>query len=366
MRVIVVGGGVMGCAAALRLAEQGAEVVVLERAIPGAEASSAAAGILGPAIEAHAPGLGLTLGLESRERHAVLAAELRETHGIDVGFRRSGVLRVAFDTRDAEDLAAQARMLAAEGVRVHVLDPAEALALEPALANDLVAAMELPDEAQLEPRLLLRALAVASERAGVEFRTGETVRGLLLENDAARGVRTDTGRVEGDAVVVAAGSWTSLVPGLGIAPDAIFPVRGQLFEATTRAPLLRRIVFGAGGYVVPRPDGRVISGSTMEHVGFAREVTVSGLASLLTRATRIVPALGDASLAGHWSSFRPGTKDGLPLIGALGPRGLYVASGHHRNGILLSALTAELVRDLVLGVPRPSLEALDPRRFEVA
>lgn len=365
MRIIVVGGGVMGCASALRLAEQDAEVIVLERSVPGAEASSAAAGILGPAIEAHAPGLALTLGLESRERHAVLAAELRESHGIDVGFRRCGVLRVAFDEAEAASLDAQATMLEAEGVRVRRLDAHEARELEPELSPDVFSAFDLPDEAQLEPRLLLRALAVAAERAGARFRTGETVRGLVLEADRVTGVRTDAGTLHADAVVVAAGSWTSLVPDIGLSQDAIFPVRGQLVEASTRSPLARRIVFGSGGYIVPRPDGRVIAGSTMENVGFSREVTVGGLASLLTRATRVVPGLAEASVTGFWSSFRPGTKDGLPLIGALGPHGLYVASGHHRNGILLSALTAELVCDLVLGVPRAELDALDPRRFEV-
>lgn len=245
--VIVIGGGVMGCSVALRLAQTGLRVTVLEQSIPGAEASSVAAGILGPAVESHSPGLGLSLGQRSRERHRELADELREEHGIDVGFRRCGVMKVAFGIDDRTAIDAQATMLAQEGVRVERLAGDEARRREPNLSPDVVSAFDLPDEAQLDPRTLLRALAIAAERAGATFRTGSTVRGILVRHDRVEGVSLEGEVLPAAKVVVCAGSWTSLVPGLALPRDAIFPVRGQIVASSSRPPVFRRIVFGAGG-----------------------------------------------------------------------------------------------------------------------
>lgn len=362
--VLIIGGGVMGCALALRLAQAGARPTVLERAVPGAEASSVAAGILGPAVEAKSAGPMLGLALESRERHAELAAELLDAHGIDVGFRRCGVLRIAFDDSDVEALKAKAAMLEGAGVSVRLLSAEDTRALEPACNPEVAMGLELPEEAQLDPRALLSALSVAAVRAGAVFRTGATVRNVLHEGGRVRGVEVDGGTIEAPVVVVAAGSWTSLVPGLDLDAGAVRPVRGQIVAARTRPPVFRRIVFGPGGYVATRPDGRVFCGSTEEHVGFRREVTFGGLARVFDTACRIAPSLRDAPLEAQWSSFRPGTPDDLPLIGETGVKGVFVASGHYRNGILLSAITADLVTDLVLGrAKRTELELLDPKRF---
>ena len=186
----------------------------------------------------------------------------------------------------------------------------------------------------------------------------------MVEDERAAGVLLGDTLLPARWVVVAAGSWTTLVPGLGLSPDTIGPVRGQILSADTRPPLLRRIVFGAGGYVVTRPDGRTLCGSTEERVGFRREVTLGGLAGIVATATAIAPGLADAPITGYWSSFRPGTPDDLPLVGGVGPEGLVLASGHYRNGILLGPITARLVADHVLGRPtRPEAAALDPRRF---
>lgn len=361
---LVVGGGIVGCTIAFRLAQTGMKVLVLERSVPGAEASSVAAGILGPAIEAHENGPALALGLRSRERHEALAAELREVHDIDVGFRRCGVMRVALDEADERETRAQATMLEAEGVRLERLSGDEARRREPSLAPEVRFAVDLPDEAQVEPKILLRAVAIAGERAGVSFRTGSIVRGVRIENDRVLGVELDDGFFAAKTVIIAAGSWTSLVPGLPIPPMAVYPVRGQVLSTSSRPPLFRRIVFGAGGYVVTRPDGRVMLGATVEQVGFAREATLGGLAELITRGVRVAPRLASATLEDHAVSFRPATRDSLPIIGLPGPEGLVIASGHYRNGILLSAITGDLVADLVAhGLRSPDLDALDPNRF---
>ena len=180
-----------------------------------------------------------------------------------------------------------------------------------------------------------------------------------------RGVELSDQAIEADRLVVAAGSWTTLIPGLPFDSETIFPVRGQMIATETRPPIFRRVVFGAGGYVVTRPDGRVLCGSTTERVGFQRGITFGGMADVIGKATRIAPELRTASMQEHWSSFRPGTPDGLPLVGETQVDGLFVASGHYRNGILLAPLTAQLIAEAMAGKPvSREAEALSPRRFE--
>lgn len=363
--VIVVGGGLMGCSVAFRLAKDGASVLVLERSVPGAEASSAAAGILGPTVESFDDALALQLGRRSRELHAALAEELDELLGVDVGFRRSGVVKVALDEHEAAELDQQAESLRIQGVRCDRWDADELLRQEPACNPDALGALSMAEDAQVEPRKLLAAVALGAEREAVRFRSGSTVRSIRIDSGRVRGVELGNESLDADRVVVAAGSWTTLVPGLPFDSETIFPVRGQMITTHTRPPVFRRIVFGAGGYVVPRPDGRVLCGSTMERVGYQRGITFAGMADVIGKAVRIAPSLRDAPIDSHWSSFRPGTPDGLPLVGESGIEGLFVASGHYRNGILLAPLTAELIADQMSGRPiSREAEALSPRRFE--
>jgi len=368
--VILVGGGVMGCSTALRLQREGLKTLVLERSVPGAEASSAAAGILGPGAEAGHPvardhvGTLLKLGAWSRELHAAQAEWLRAEHQLDVGFRRCGAMVVGFEGDDERALGEHAAALA--GYPHEVLDGDAAREREPSLSGAVRAAIDLPDEAQLEPRLLLRAIALAAEAAGAVFRSGAYVHEILTEGDRVRGVRVGAEILEADHVVVAAGSWTSLVPGLELAAAGIHPVRGQIVATETRPPVFRRLIFGAGGYVVTRPDGRVLCGSTEERVGYRREVTLGGIRSIVDLTTTLAPRLAETPLHDHWSSFRPGTADGLPLVGAVGPTNLWLASGHFRNGILLAPATAELIAHGIAGVPIPDdtpEHLVDPRRF---
>jgi glycine oxidase len=363
--VIVVGGGLMGCSVARRLAKDGMRVLVLERSVPGAEASSAAAGILGPTVESFDDALALQLGRRSRELHAELAEEFDELFAIDVGFRRCGVLKIALDEAELEELNVQASRLELQGVRCSKWTPDELAREEPAANRDAVAALSIPEDAQVEPRKLLSAMALGAEHEGAVFRTGSTVRSIRIEGGRVRGVQLDDEVIEVERVVVAAGSWTTLIAGLPLHANTIYPVRGQMIATHTRPPLFRRIVFGAGGYVVTRPDGRVLCGSTMERVGFERGITLGGLADVIRKATRIAPSLTSAPIDDHWSSFRPGTPDGLPLVGETTAQGLFLASGHYRNGILLAPVTAELIAAALAGDPSTrQAKALSPRRFE--
>ena len=355
----------MGCSIAYRLAKDGARVVVLERSIPGAEASSAAAGILGPTVESFGDALALQLGRRSRELHAELADELDELFGVDVGFRRCGVVKLAFNEADLAELDQQTSSLQVHGVRCDRWSPEDLRHEEPSANPEALGALSISEDAQVDPKKLLSAVALGAEREGATFRSGSTVRALCVEGGRARGVQLGEQVIEAERIVVAAGSWTTLIPGLPFDSETIYPVRGQMIATQSRPPIFRRIVFGAGGYVVTRPDGRVLCGSTMERVGFERGLTFGGMADVIDKATRIAPALRSAPIEEHWSSFRPGTPDGLPLVGETRVDGLLLASGHYRNGILLAPVTAELIADAMAGKPSSrEAQALSPHRFE--
>jgi glycine oxidase len=209
-------------------------------------------------------------------------------------------------------------------------------------------AVVLADEAQVDPPLLLRALQQACARSSVAFRSGTLAQGVELAGGRARGVRTGEGVIEGDSVVVAAGSWSSLVSGLPDGLRRVHPVRGQIVQVETRPPIAKRIVFGEGGYVVPRPDGRVLLGSTMEEVGHVKEVTVGGVHAVLGASMALFPKLAQAPIAATWSGFRPATRGDRPMLGKTSTSGLFVATGHHRNGILMAPETARLLADLIV------------------
>jgi glycine oxidase len=350
VRVAIVGGGVMGCATALALGERGADVVVLERAVPGAEASSAAAGILGAQVELHGRSEDVALFVRAREAWGEWARALRETSGIDVGYRVSGVVRVARSAGEAAELEQEVEWQRARGLCPTLLDAGGAREVEPELAPDIVAAVHFPDDAQVDPPALLRALMASLARsARAAVRAGATVQGLIVEHDRCVGVKLDDAEMRADATVLAAGSWSSLVPGVPPALPRVRPVRGQIVLLDERPPRVRSIVFGAGGYVVPRGDGRVLCGSTAEHVGFRKEVTAAGVHAILERALACVPSLGAAQVAGMWSNFRPQVEGERALVGASILPGLFLATGHHRNGILLAKVTADAVADSILG-----------------
>ncbi|HTB61803.1 MAG TPA: glycine oxidase ThiO [Polyangia bacterium] len=345
--VAIIGGGIMGSAVALRLCQRGIGVTVIERGIPGAEASSAAAGILGPQMEAEGPGPLLELGLKSRALYPALAAELRELTGIDVGYDRSGVLAVAFDEAGEAALSARRAWQLARGLRVDSLSGEAARAREPALGPAVRAALAFNDDAQVVARELARAFSQAAAGAGARFLTGRYVRRVLTDKGAVTGVELDGDVLPAAVVVVAAGSWSGLVDGAGVPPAVVRPARGQLVSIETRPPLFRHVVSAPGGYLVPRRDGTVLAGSTVEMAGFRKEVTVGGLAAILTLARTVIPALADAPVTGSWSNFRPFTEDHLPVLGATAVRGLVLATGHFRNGILLAPITAQAIAELV-------------------
>jgi len=347
VRVAIIGGGIMGCACAEALAERGASVTLLERAVPGAEASSAAAGILGAQVESHAtPELRSTF-VAARGLYAGWSESLRESTGVDIGYRKTGVVRVAFDDAGAVTLAHEAREHAGEGLAAALLGADDIQRIEPETSRAAVAGLHFADDGQVDPRSLLRALVVRMARLGVTQRSGTIVRSVLVSHDVCRGVVLEDGSLDADAVVLAAGSWSSLVAGIPRDLPAVTPARGQMVLLEERPSRTRSILFGPGGYVVPRGDGRVLCGSTLEHIGYRREVTAGGVSSILAHSIALVPSLASAEFADVWASFRPQSSSAKPLLGASSVPGLFLATGHHRNGILLAKYSANLVADAV-------------------
>lgn len=349
MRVVVVGAGIMGCATALELALRGVkDIVVLERAVPGAEASSAAAGMLAAQVESTNDDE-LRRYVAAREAYPAFVAQLAEVTGLDVGYRRCGVLEASAEGASLEALRARVATHRALDLRAEIVDRQAARAIEPALSPAFAHAAFFPDEAQVEPARLLRALAAAIARRGVSVRRGTTVASLRVDGDHCRGVTVDAGEtIEADAVVLAAGSWSSLVPGVPTSLPKVRPIRGQLVMLDERPPTMTTILFADHAYVVPRGDGRVVCGSTMEDVGHRREVTARGVHAILGSAIRIAPSLGDAELVASWSSFRPHVDGSAPLVGASSVPGLFLATGHHRNGILLAPATGRAVAEAIV------------------
>ncbi len=361
--VVVVGAGIQGASVAFRLALSGRKVVVLERSIPGAEASSAAGGILSPGVEAIEPGPFYALCRASLARYPGFVREVEARSGLAVSLRSLGTLEVAFDDDHAHLLAGRAEKLERAGLPVQVLDEAAVRTLEPGLSREARGALFFADEASLDPRLLARAVYVAAARAGATFLTGD-VRRIRTEGGRAAGVEHAAGRIDADAVVLAAGSWSLLVEGNGLPPGAVRPVRGQIAVVDTRPPLLSRVVFSGHGYVVPRPDGRILCGSTMEDVGWEKAVTAGGLRHVLDVAIEIAPSLAQAPVVETWSNFRPASPDGEPILGEGTIPGLFYATGHTRNGILLAPITADAIAAAVTGAPPPvDLAPFSPARL---
>ncbi len=353
--IAIVGAGVMGCALALELAERGRSVVVLERSIPGAEASSAAGGILGAQAESPGPGPFLELALASRALWRGLAPRLGE-----VGYRDSGLLKVALDEADLVWLEGIARWNEQLGLPCRRLDAHEVASLQPGLSSQVMAGLLFPEDGVVDAQLLPSALAALATSAGARIVSGGEVRGLAREGRRVIGLETSKGAVLADKVVICAGAWTrKVLPTLSVEP-----VRGQILVLRGEPGQLGPVTFSRQGYMVPRADGRVLVGSTMERVGFVDEVTLGGLHRVSGIAMELMPGLSGARVVDYWAGLRPGTPDNLPLIGPSGREGVEVLSGHFRNGILLTPISARLMAQRLCGERTDlSLAPFDPRRF---
>ncbi len=368
MDVTVVGAGIVGLAVAHELAARGASVEVLDTRGTARGATRASAGILAPHIEGHTERM-LDLGLKSLALYDDFVARVGDGAGQAVEYRRNGTLEVARDHEEAASLDAAAGRLVGAGVPHTLGDGAAALALEPALATDLVRSLFIPDHGFVGVPSLVSALVAAGVRRGVSLSV-ERVARIALVSGGVR-VWTESRTIDSGAVVIAAGSWSGAIASV---PDPVErpvsdpiarPVRGQLMHLRFPQPLLSRVVWGSACYMVPWSDGSLLVGATVEQVGFDESATVGGVSQMLSAGMALLPGAREAVFQEVRTGLRPGTPDQLPVVGASSTmQGVFYATGHYRNGVLLAPWTARVLADLVLhGSRAAELDLVQPGRF---
>jgi glycine oxidase len=346
--VIVVGGGPVGAACARELALARRRVLLLDPEGDQGQGWKAAAGMLAPQLEAEPEDPLLELGLAAREHYGPLAEALRETTGTDIGLWREGIAWAAASEEEAGDLRSKVAWQRQQGQLADWLDADEVKTRWPWL-GPTAGAFWAPHEGALEPERLVEALRRDAARLGASFEQ-DTAEAVESRGDRVTGVAGRRGRYVAGDVILAAGAWSGLIGGVP-RPVAVSPVRGQMAAFPWPAGVRRAIVYGRGGYLVARGE-EAIAGSTMEYAGFQAEVTSAGLARVFAAVTALCPTLTGAEVRRTWAGLRPVTPDGLPIIGGEPRlRGLWYATGHGRNGILLAGLTGLLMKQLLGGEP---------------
>jgi glycine oxidase len=321
-----------------------------------------------PQAEADTEDQFFTLACRSRELYSAFAAELFDETGIDVELDTTGTLYVALTEHDREAIEKRYQWQSRAGLAVELLSDTAARNLEPCI-NPTFGALLFPQDIQVENRGLLDALAKSVNRFGVVTLTGINVNSLIVEGDRVTGVETNHGRISCATVVVAAGTWSDFIQRPSRCPSfQVEPVRGQMICLESRPQLTRHVIYSPRGYLVPRRDGRLLAGSTSEKAGFNKNVTAGGISLILRHAQEISEAISHLPIVDTWAGLRPRAADGLPVLGSCGEiDGLFYATGHYRNGILLAPLTGELISQAIVeGTKLPMLESFSPDRFSAS
>jgi len=366
VKALVIGGGIIGSSVAWRLASDGVQVSVFERGRLGLEASWAAVGLISPQAEAHEPGVFFDLALAGKKSFDAIVERLTAESGVDPEYDRHGVLYVAFDEAARAELQSRARWQRAAGGDVEELSPREAFKLAPVLSEKIIFALHMPNNRRVENRKLTLAYINAATNAGADFREGTRVDSIATTGARATGLRLDDGSLEsGDIIVNAAGAWAGEIRGLEDDRIRFYPVRGQILCFDARPGLVVPSLFSGGAILVPRRDGRLLAGSVFEDAGFNKSVTLDGMERILRAVRAIVPSIASIPFREAWAGLRPATDDLLPVLGPSPTvAGVLYAAGHFRSGILLSALTGEVIADLVKGrMPAIDLAPFSPARF---
>jgi len=363
---VIVGAGIIGCAIAYELSRCGVSCVVIDSRLLGMAATNAAAGILAPLAEFDRPDELVRFGLEGLERYPTWVERLgEEVPDVDVEFQRTGVLRVAFNGREMNALRKTLQHRGKLGLELIELGPGEIRELEPRLNEDVVGGLLCPDEGQISNQLFTLALSRAATQRGARFYERSPVTGFRREGGRVTAVRTEAGEVACEHLVLATGPWVRpLVAKLGVEVPTR-PIRGQMIALGGMSTPIRHIVWGPRGYILPRANGLVFAGATVEDVGFRFGTTKRGLAQVRRGAFELVPQLRQAREHFSWFGLRPGSPDGLPMLGPIpGYENVTVATGHFRNGILLAPITGELIaEEIATGKPSKRLKPFGLERF---
>ena len=360
---VIAGGGLIGGAIALELALAGVHVAIFELGEPGREASWASAGILSPAPENPATIPLVPLGKASMSLYPQFVARVEEISGQQVGFRPKGTVEALFSRDAARELSTHVALHHGWGLRAEALSAEDARELEPALSPELEAAVLRPDEASIDNRALTQAVLDAARKSGVEIFPHREVRGVWREKQRCAGLLLENEKVSANWTIIAAGSFSASIAGV----DAYAPVRpakGQMASLRAERLKIERVLWSDKIYLVPRNDGRILAGASVEYVGFDRNVTAGALATVLSGAIELAPDLAHARVEETWAGLRPDSPDHLPILGPADIDGLLIATGHFRSGILLTPITARLIREWVTE-QRVSLdcERFSPLRF---
>ncbi|WP_160719431.1 glycine oxidase ThiO [Bacillus sp. USDA818B3_A] len=355
--VAIIGGGINGSSIAYQLSKIGKRVVIIERNQLAREASSAAAGMLAAQAEIEEDGPFFQLALKSQALFPALSKELFELTGMDIEFVQHGMIKIAENERMAKEVQQQAAFQSNWDPDIEWLDTHSLRELEPSLSPSIAGGMYLPNDGHVHPAKLSQAFAAGAKNLGAAILENTEVLAFIYEQDRIIGVKTTAGNIHCNQVVLATGAWASKLmqeTGLDI---KVYPVKGECFSVKTNSPIINRTIFSDKRcYLVPKLNGEIYIGATQVDNTFDKKVTPEGIARLVERAVQLVPQIKDAPWERVWAGVRPQTGDGLPFIGEHPLwKGLFIAAGHYRNGILLSAVTGTLVADLLEGRPDENL-----------
>jgi len=363
---VIAGGGVIGGAIALELARAGLRVAVFDRQQPGQEASWASAGILSPAPENPAMIAMVPLGKASLALYPEFIAQVEEISGMGAGFRPKGTLEALFSHDTRAELSTIIALHHGLGLQAEPLRAEDARELEPALSEGVEAAVLRPEEASVDNRALTAALLEAAQRSGAEIFSGNGASAIWRDGKRCAGLLLQNEKVEAKWTIIAAGCFSATIEGIArYAP--VRPAKGQMAALRADDLKIERVLWSEKIYLVPRNDGRIVAGATVEHAGFDKRVTAGGIAKILSAAIELAPGLANARIEETWAGLRPDTPDHLPILGPTDLDGLLMATGHFRSGILLTPITAQLVREWITE-QRVSVdwERFSPLRFQSA
>ena len=344
--VVIAGGGLIGGAIALELALAGMHVAIFEQGEPGREASWAGAGILSPAPENPAAIAQVPLSKASMALYPEFVARVEEISGEHVGLRAKGTLEALFSRDAVRQLSTHVALHHGWGLKAEAISADDARELEPALSPELEAAVLRPDEGSVDNRALTKAVLDAATKTGVDIFAHTSVRGLWKEKQRCSGLLLENDKISAQWTIIAAGAFSAHIA--GVEPYApVRPAKGQMISLRSDRVKIDHVLWSDKIYLVPRNDGRILSGATIEYVGVDRSVTAGALEKMLAATLELVPDLADATVKETWAGLRPDSPDHLPILGATDLDGLLIATGHFRSGILLAPITARLIREWV-------------------
>ena len=367
--VLIIGGGVIGLSIAHELHKKGVKkITILERGEIGKEASFAAAGMLAPNAETEKIDDFFNFCNDSNLLYANFADELFDETGIDIELNKSGTLYLALTENDSAEIRKRFEWQKSANLSVEYLTAEETRKAEPFISPDVRESLFFPNDWQVENRKLLDALRKFADLNKIEIRENTEITNLLVENGKIIGAETAREKFFAGKVILTTGAWTSLVKAENFTLPKVKPIRGQMISFQTAKRLFEKVIYSPRGYLVPRIDGRVLIGATVEDVGFDKEMTNAGIEFLRETAFEIAPGLANLEIHEKWSGLRPFSEDGLPVLGEFaGIENLFIATAHYRNGILLAPLTAKILAEKVAeNKDSDYLKKFSPQRFQMA